>query len=527
MTCPDCRAVVKDAPAPAYTVREITQKFIQHAELLPEGETTEQHEENRAQETAILEADRSKPEVGLFNGRFRITIGWNGELRPRMRDEEDGVERCPHCFWELERGDGAICPRCGEAHDPGSDVTYESDGSNMTGSSYDESHMVHFHHAHHVHDHDHHHHHHHEHDEDLDEDDDMYDHEGFAGLDPHVGLEDLYEDGGEAYYISSDNEEDQGVRIRRAQAPPHRMPPIGRPQGREQTPIHIGSDSEGSSTAEFSPRISGNSPRRPPVRARRTVYSDEDDEEEDDESIGSMEDFLDDEEDLESGSSSTSSGSSGDELSDDDNIHSGPAPARAPITISIDEEDGSSSGRSQESDSDPLPDITQQQRRAYQEAMNRHAPRGGRRVRPWEAQPQSIRQARQAQQAVEVSDDEDSGGQGSSQAHEDELSSGGDENSSAGEEEEDDEDDPPVYSISRYVASDLRMLKYQRCTGDAQTDTVVSSSGHLPRKPDVLERTSRTLSNMQRLVGWNGMIHEAIYPLQHLHRHSMGVTKYP
>lgn len=108
-TCPDCRAVVHNAPAPAYLVRDMAQKFVQQIHLLgDEDETLEQHVRLQQEEAAIVEQDRAS-EKGLFNGRFRRLRFSRQTL---IHDAEDGVDRCPQCTWEMEDGDRE-CHRCG------------------------------------------------------------------------------------------------------------------------------------------------------------------------------------------------------------------------------------------------------------------------------------------------------------------------------------------------------------------------------------------------------------------------------
>lgn len=104
-TCPDCRAIVETQPSPNFLLRDLVQMFLTHTELLPEDETIKEHKEGRAAEIAAVAADRAGP--GLFKGVFqkkrRHIIG-------PLVDDEDGVDRCPICAWELE---GPVCDRCG------------------------------------------------------------------------------------------------------------------------------------------------------------------------------------------------------------------------------------------------------------------------------------------------------------------------------------------------------------------------------------------------------------------------------
>lgn len=86
----------------------MTQLFIGRAELLPPGETIEEHRESQEEELAALEADRDENGEGLFKGCFELEIE-----RPwrfgTIQDEEDGVDRCPRCAWEME---GLVCSHC-------------------------------------------------------------------------------------------------------------------------------------------------------------------------------------------------------------------------------------------------------------------------------------------------------------------------------------------------------------------------------------------------------------------------------
>jgi len=101
---------VREAPAPAYNLRNITRKIVSQRELLADDETLEQHLLRETEEAEVVEQDKQQPlPGGLFKGCFRnrsarITGG-------PIRDDEDGVDRCPNCTWELE-GDGEYCTRC-------------------------------------------------------------------------------------------------------------------------------------------------------------------------------------------------------------------------------------------------------------------------------------------------------------------------------------------------------------------------------------------------------------------------------
>lgn len=87
----------------------MTQIFANRPELMPIGETTQEHKEWQEEEAALVEKDRASTGLkgGLFRGCFRL-------IRRRqlaaIRDDEDGVDRCPRCTWELEDG---LCESCG------------------------------------------------------------------------------------------------------------------------------------------------------------------------------------------------------------------------------------------------------------------------------------------------------------------------------------------------------------------------------------------------------------------------------
>ncbi|KAF4538527.1 Zinc finger RING-type protein [Lasiodiplodia theobromae] len=122
-TCPDCRAVVVQPPAPAYLIREMTQIFMNRAELLPAGETQDDHKQWQKEEADLVLQDKNNEDVrsgGLFKGCFRVRP--EAGLRA-IRDEEDGVDRCPLCAWELEDGE---CAQCGLQFDDNGTVTWEN-----------------------------------------------------------------------------------------------------------------------------------------------------------------------------------------------------------------------------------------------------------------------------------------------------------------------------------------------------------------------------------------------------------------
>ena len=114
-TCPDCRAVVNQQPTPSYLVRELVLVFVSRNELLPDGETTEEHAGLVKEEAEIVAKDKANADPitgGLFKGCFKR--GYHGYIGP-IHDAGDGVDRCPNCNWELEEG---FCNTCGAIIDP-------------------------------------------------------------------------------------------------------------------------------------------------------------------------------------------------------------------------------------------------------------------------------------------------------------------------------------------------------------------------------------------------------------------------
>ena len=85
------------------------QIFANRAELMPVGETTEEHKQWQDEEAALVEKDRSSTD-GLFRGCFKILARRPMTLAAPIRDDEDNVDRCPRCTWELEDGQ---CGSCG------------------------------------------------------------------------------------------------------------------------------------------------------------------------------------------------------------------------------------------------------------------------------------------------------------------------------------------------------------------------------------------------------------------------------
>lgn len=107
----------------------MTQFFITRAELLPPGETTDDHLKLQQEEAEVIERDKQAAgsrRGGLFHGYFEYPIRRN--IAP-IRDIEDGVDRCPRCAWELEDG---VCHSCGLD----TSETHPRGGSDSPGLSY-------------------------------------------------------------------------------------------------------------------------------------------------------------------------------------------------------------------------------------------------------------------------------------------------------------------------------------------------------------------------------------------------------
>ncbi|MCJ1464359.1 hypothetical protein MMC07_002972 [Pseudocyphellaria aurata] len=76
---------------------------------MPDGETTEDHRKWQQEEAEIVEKDKQAGgdhSNGLFRGCFVSSS--RRHIGP-IRDNQDGVERCPRCTWELEDG---YCVSC-------------------------------------------------------------------------------------------------------------------------------------------------------------------------------------------------------------------------------------------------------------------------------------------------------------------------------------------------------------------------------------------------------------------------------
>ncbi|KAF2212894.1 hypothetical protein CERZMDRAFT_97390 [Cercospora zeae-maydis SCOH1-5] len=104
-TCPDCRARVKEEPRPTWIIREMVRVFVAKSELLPDGETMEEHEKMAREEAEIVAKDKANVDEfkgGLFRGRF-------GHRFVALRDHSDNVWRCPRCTNEVEDGTCRVC----------------------------------------------------------------------------------------------------------------------------------------------------------------------------------------------------------------------------------------------------------------------------------------------------------------------------------------------------------------------------------------------------------------------------------
>lgn len=111
----------------------MTGLFIARAELLPPGETIEEHKKWQKDEADAVQQDKDNEDPrsgGLFKGCFRpLPSHGRGRSLQVVRDQEDGVDRCPICTWELEDGG---CTQCGLIFDETGDVSW---GDSFTGFS--------------------------------------------------------------------------------------------------------------------------------------------------------------------------------------------------------------------------------------------------------------------------------------------------------------------------------------------------------------------------------------------------------
>jgi hypothetical protein len=103
-------------------LRELVHMFISRIELLPEDETTNEHDDAKRAEALQIDTDKGPGGEGLFKGAFHNKPLQNG--RRAIRDDEDGVDRCPVCAWELEEGE---CMHCGYNESDDEDYSDDSD----------------------------------------------------------------------------------------------------------------------------------------------------------------------------------------------------------------------------------------------------------------------------------------------------------------------------------------------------------------------------------------------------------------
>ena len=91
-------------------IRDMTNVLLGRPELLAPGEKMEQQLQWQKQEADNVQEDRKNTNPmtgGLFKGCFQQRPT---RFRYAIRDEDDGVDRCPSCNWEIEDG---RCPGCG------------------------------------------------------------------------------------------------------------------------------------------------------------------------------------------------------------------------------------------------------------------------------------------------------------------------------------------------------------------------------------------------------------------------------
>ena len=124
-TCPDCRSVITQQPTPSYIIRELVLIFVSRSELLPDGETSEEHNSLLKDEAETVTRDRANKDPrtgGLFKGCF---ARGRGHILLPLHDRSDMVDRCPECHWELEDG---FCNQCGINVDGGSHAGFSDYG---------------------------------------------------------------------------------------------------------------------------------------------------------------------------------------------------------------------------------------------------------------------------------------------------------------------------------------------------------------------------------------------------------------
>ena len=111
----------------------MTQLFVNRAELIPEGETTEDHRKWQQEEADVIERDKSNTDRKI-GGLFRGCFGSHRSHPGPVIDDADGVTRCPVCAWELEDG---VCQRCSLAFGSDGEVYSVEEFSDSEGPSFD------------------------------------------------------------------------------------------------------------------------------------------------------------------------------------------------------------------------------------------------------------------------------------------------------------------------------------------------------------------------------------------------------
>lgn len=104
----------------------MTTVFIARAELLPPGETIDEHKKWQKEEADAVQLDRDNTDArtgGLFKGLFNVHPHAIRRSLHVVRDQEDGIDRCPICTWELEDGG---CTQCGLVFDETGEVSWDN-----------------------------------------------------------------------------------------------------------------------------------------------------------------------------------------------------------------------------------------------------------------------------------------------------------------------------------------------------------------------------------------------------------------
>jgi hypothetical protein len=128
-TCPNCREIVTQPPAPSYILKDMIHVFMDARRHLPQDETFDQHAAWAREESEMVHADKDNEDSktgGLFKGVFRTR---RERLLP-IHDPVDHVDRCPHCNWEIEDG---MCAQCGVHMDDWSSTDSDDSSSDMHG----------------------------------------------------------------------------------------------------------------------------------------------------------------------------------------------------------------------------------------------------------------------------------------------------------------------------------------------------------------------------------------------------------